>query len=313
MSTGILAHQMKSREKFHWDKLSSYTPYFFIAPLLILIFIFSFYPFASGAIMSMTNAEAINEGEWVGFANFRELFQTEEFIDSLIHTFWFLIGCFITQIPVAYILAYILNNVTKKLRGVLRASFFVPVLINSVVIALMFRLLSNREVGAINWVLGLVHLPNNMDWINEPTLCIPLMVMAAFWQWTGYHMVYFLAQLQTIDISIYESAKLDGASPIRVLISIVTPMMRPAFIFVLVTSAIGCLMQFEYPFLIFPNGGYGPDRAAETAVCFIYRHGFSQQFRLGFATAASWVLFAITLVFSLIQIRIIGLGEANEE
>ncbi len=312
MSINTLTRQRDPKEAFHWGKLSSYTPYLFIAPLVLLLCTFTFYPYFIGAKMSLTDAQGINPGDWVGLANFIELFHNEDFLKSLLHTFYFLFGCFITQIPVAFILAYILNNVTQRLRGVLRASFFFPVLINSVLVALMWRMLSNKDVGAINWFLGLLHLPNNLDWIHTAELCIPLMVMAAFWQWTGYTMVYFLAQLQTIDTSIYESAKLDGASPARILRSIVMPMMRPAFIFVMVTSGIGCLMQFEYPFLMFDNGGYGPGRVAQTAVCFIYWQGFSQQFRLGFATAASWVLFVIVLIFSLAQIRMVGLGESNE-
>ncbi|MCL6588398.1 MAG: sugar ABC transporter permease [Firmicutes bacterium] len=313
MSTRALTRQVAERGTFRWKKLSSYTPYLFIAPLIILILTFTFYPVISGAKMSLTDAAGINPGEWVGFNNFKEVIQFEEFQKALFHTFYFMIGCFITQIPCAFILAYILNNVAKRLRGILRASFFVPVLINSVIVALIFRVMFNRDQGIVNWFMGLLHLPNNIDWIMTESLCIPLMIIAAFWQWTGYHMVYFLAQLQTIDASIYESAKLDGASPARVLWSIITPMMRPAFTFVMVTSGIGALMQFEYAYLIFYQASFGPNLGALTALAFIWRHGFSQNFRLGFATAASWILFAIIFIFSVIQVRMIGLGKSNEE
>jgi ABC-type sugar transport system permease subunit len=313
VSTRALTRRVTDREIFRWKKLSSYTPYLFIAPLIILILAFSFYPVISGAKMSLTDAAGINPGEWVGFANFKEIVQLEEFQKSMYHTFYFLFLCFITQIPCAFILAYILNNIAKRLRGTLRASFFVPVLINSVIIALIFRVMFNRDQGVINWFLGLLHLPNNIDWIMTESLCIPLMAIAAFWQWTGYHMVYFLAQLQTIDVSIYESAKLDGASPARVLWSIITPMMRPAFTFVMVTAGMGALMQFEYAYLIFFQASYGVNRGGETAVAFIFRHGFSQDFRLGFATAGSWILFAIIFIFSIFQVRMIGLGKSDEE
>lgn len=290
------------------------TPYFFIAPLVCLIVAFNLYTFITGGRLALTDAQGINPGDWIGLDNFKELlFEDQDFWPSIFRSFYFTIGCLITQIPVALILAVILNNITGRLKGFLRGSFYLPVLINTVVAALMFRMFFIRDTGVINWILGLLHLPNNINWLYDSNLCIFLMVVVAFWQWTGYHMVYLLASLQAIDPTIYEVAKLDGASPARTLIQITMPLLKPALTFVLITSTIGSIQLFDLPFMLFPNAGYGPGMQAMTAIPFIYHNGFSSDFRLGYSAAAGWVVFCIILIISLFQMRFFGLGQSREE
>ncbi len=289
------------------------TPYLFIAPFGILLLTFNLFVFAKGAYTSLTDAQSINPGSWIGFQNYQEVIGNARFWQSLGITLHYTLGSLATQIPVAFMLAVILNGIAKRYRGALRAAFYVPALINSVVVALIFRVLFNKDFGAINWVLGLLHLPNHTNWLNESTFSVPLMIAVSFWQWTGFHMVYFLSQLQTITPTIYEVAKLDGASRTRTLFAITVPLMRPAFTFVLITSAIGCLMLFDLPFMLFPNSApYGPGQAARTLVAFIYDYGFGQQFQVGYATAAGWLVFCIIMVVSLFQLRLFGL-ERNDD
>ena len=298
--------------EFHWNKWQSYTPYLFIAPFMILLCTFTVYTIIRGAALSMTDAQAINPGSWIGFANFKELLQTDEFRKSMLHTFWFTVGALATQVPTAFLLAFVLNSITRG-RATLQAIFVIPCVVNTVITALLFRMLFNKDVGLINWFLGVLHLPNNIDWVTIEPYAIPLMVIVSFWQWTGFHMIYFLAQLQAIDPCIYEVAKLDGASTLRTMFQITIPLMRHAFTYVVITATVGCFQVFEYPFLIFPNAGFGPGKAAETMMCFIWYHGFNQQFRLGFATAAGWILFLIVLAVSIFQLKTIGFGQVGDE
>ncbi|NLY76072.1 MAG: sugar ABC transporter permease, partial [Firmicutes bacterium] len=298
--------------EFHWNKWQSYTPYLFIAPFMILLCTFTVYTIIRGAFLSMTDAQSINPGSWIGLANFKELLRTDEFRKSMLHTFWFTVGALATQVPTAFLLAFVLNSITKG-RAALQAIFVIPCVVNTVITALLFRMLFNKDVGLINWFLGLLHLPNNIDWVTIEPYAIPLMVIVSYWQWTGFHMIYFLAQLQAIDPCIYEVAKLDGASTLRTMFQITIPLMRHAFTYVVITATVGCFQVFEYPFLIFPNAGFGPGKAAETMMCFIWYHGFNQQFRLGFATAAGWILFLIVLTVSIFQLKTIGFGQVGEE
>lgn len=285
------------------------TAYLFILPVMILLLIFYFFVFFSGAVLSLTDAQGINPGSFIFLHNYKEVLTSHDFWLSVKISFFYMFGCLATQIPIAFILAYILNNVPDKMKGILRASFFVPVLLNTVVTALLFRMLFNKDQGVINWVLGSLHLPNKIDWIQDSRLVIPMLVIISFWQWTGFHMVYFLANLQTINKSLYEAAKIDGASNFRVLFQIVLPLMRPAFIFVLITSAIGCMQMFDLVFMLYPNALYGPGGMAKTMVAYIYDQAFSQQFRLGYASAVGWVVFFIILCVSVFQLKILGLGK----
>jgi ABC-type sugar transport system permease subunit len=305
--------------KWTWRRIKEVlAAYAMVAPFMAILLTFSVYVLYYGFRMSLRDAQGINDGSFVGLQNYKDLLWASEYLSrdfwlAVKTTFVFMVGCLVTQMPVAFVLAYILNHIPLlRLRAVLRAAFFLPVVINTVIIALLFRMLFNPDQGVINNFLGMLGLPNNIDWMMNSSWVMPLMLIAAFWQWTGYHMVYFLSQLQTIDPSLYEAAKLDGASPRRVLWRITLPHMRPAITFAMVTSAIGALQMFDLVFLLFPNAAYGPGGVAKTLVAFVYDQGFSTQFLTGMASAAGWLTFGIVLIISLIQFKVLGLGKHGE-
>ncbi len=287
--------------------------YSFMLPFLLGVFIFQIYVFISGFYMSMTDAQGINPGVYIGLKNYTDLIQDIEFWKAVRNTFYYEIGCLVTQVPVAFILAFILNSLPfKKFQSVLRAAFFVPVLVNTIIAAWIFRQLFNPDQGIINWFLAMVGIQGRIDWLADSSYTIPLLVLVSFWQWTGFHMVYFVSQLQTIDPNLYEAARIDGATPVQIVTRITLPLMRPAFAFVMVTSVVGGLLMFNYLFMIFQAGTYGPG-GFRTMVAFIYDRAFSQQLRLGYASSAGWMTFIIIFMFSLFQIRAIGLGSSHDE
>ncbi|MBN1959794.1 MAG: sugar ABC transporter permease [Deltaproteobacteria bacterium] len=292
--------------------------YGMIAPFFILLGVFSFYVFYSGFRMSVSDAQGISAGDYIGFQNYKDLLYADEFASAEFWravkvTFKFMFGCLATQVPAAFLLAFVLNQIPLlRIRVILRSAFFLPVLINTVVISILFRMFFLRDTGIINHVLGLLHLPNNIDWLMNSEWALTLLVIVSFWQWTGFHMVYFLSQLQTIDPTLYEAARLDGASPVKVLFRITLPLMRPAITFVMVTSAIGCLQMFDMVFILFPNASYGPGGVAKTLVAYIYDQGFSQEFLTGFASAIGWLTFLIIMLVSLLQLKMLGLGKHDE-
>jgi ABC-type sugar transport system permease subunit len=289
-----------------------------IAPFLILMLVLTVYTLVSGFHISLTDAQGINEGDFIGLQNYKDVlwadpFRTPYFYRAIKVTFQYTIGCLATQVPVAFVLAYILNNVPLiRIRGILRAAFFVPCLINTVVIALLFRMFFNKDQGMINHLMGALHLPSNTDWLMHSEWAMPLLIIVSFWQWTGFHMVYFLAQLQTVDPTLYEAAKMDGAGTWDNVWHITLPLMRPAFTFVMVTSAIGGLQMFDLVFMLFPNATYGPGGVAMTLLAFIYDQGFSQQFLTSMATAIGWLTFLIIAAVSVLQLRVLGLGKHGE-
>jgi len=297
------------------DAMSGYA---LVAPFMLLLVVFNFWVFVSGFHMSVTDGQGVNAGDFIGLQNYRELlwadeFRAADFWRAVRTTFLYMFGCLVTQVPVAFVLAYVLDALPLvRVRTVLRAAFFLPVLLNTVVTALLFRMFFSRDQGIINHVLGLVGLPQDTEWLMNSDWAIPLLVIVSFWQWTGFHMVYFLAQLQTIDPSLYEAARLEGISPFDTLLRITLPLMRPAVTFVMVTSAIGCLQMFDLVFMLYPNATYGPGGAAKTLVAFIYDQGFSQQFLTGLASAIGWLTFIVVAAVSALQIRVLGLGRHGE-
>lgn len=288
------------------------------APFLILLAVFNLYVFASGFRLSLSDAQGISDGDYVGLQNYRDALWAEPFVSS---DFWsavkttllYTAGCLATQIPVAFVLAYVLHAIPQvRLRSVLRAAFFLPVLLNSVVTALLFRMFFNKDQGIVNHVLGSLGLVHDIDWLGNSQWAIPLLVAVSFWQWTGFHMVYFLAQLQTIDPTLYEVARIAGISSWNVLMRITLPLMRPAITFVMVTAAIGGLQMFDLVFMLFPNATYGPGGVARTLVAHVYDQGFSQQFLTGLASAIGWLTFLIIAAVSALQLKVLGLGRHGE-
>ena len=290
-----------------------FTGYALIAPFMILMFIFCFFVFFSGFAISLTDMQGVNPGEFIGLANYREVLTSPELYAAIKTTFFYTLGALATQVPVAFLLACLLNSMKNRfLSNFLRAAFFLPVLINTVVIALLFRMLFNKDQGIINWILGVIGLPNNIEWLMNSQYSIPLLIIVSFWQWTGFHMVYFMAQLQTIDASIYEAARIDGSGSLRTMFRITVPLMKPAFAYVMITAAIGCLQMFDLVFMLFPNALYGPGGSAKTLVAYIFDQAFNQDFRIGFASAIGWVVFAIIFVVSLFQLKFLGVGSKEE-
>ncbi len=297
------------------DRISAYA---LIAPFLILLLVFNVYVFAKGFGISLTDSQGINEGDFVGLQNYKDVLwadplRTKDFYRAIKVTFLYTLGGLVTQVPVAFVLAYVLNKIPlMRMRGILRAAFFLPCLINTVVIAFLFRMFFNKDQGIINHTLALFGLPSQTDWLLHSEWALPLLIIVSFWQWTGFHMVYFLAQLQTIDPTLYEAAKMDGSTSWHDLVNITLPLMRPAVTFVMVTSAIGGLMTFDLVFILFPNATYGPGGVAKTLVAFIYDQGFSQQFLTGVASAIGWLTFLIIAAVSALQLRFLGLGKHGE-
>lgn len=292
------------------DSISAYS---MISPFFVLVLLLQLYVFATGLMTSFTDAQVLDKGVFIGLKNYGEVLTNIEFWRAFRVTFIFAMGSIVTQIPIAFLLAYFLNFFPiPKLKAVLRSAFFLPCLINVVVIALLFRMLFNPDQGVINWVLGMIGIHENYNWLMDSNLAVPLLIIVAFWQWTGYHMVYFLAQLQTISPELYEAAKIDGASLFSQLFHITLPQLRHAFTFVIITSAIGGFQMFDLVFLLFPNAQYGPNGVARTLIAYIYDEGFSQQFRLGYSSAIGWITFIIIMLFSLFQLKFIGLGKNDE-
>lgn len=289
-----------------WRVRSKIYPYLAISMFFILFAVFTVYPFYYSIVISTRTMTSFTESEYVGLRNFWLIFARDTvFLDTLKRAAIYAVGSALTHIPFALVLAYVFCHILRRGRAIFRLAFVLPLIVSGSVIAAMASMFFNQQVGLVNQFAGLLHLPNNVLWLNDARYTMLLLVTVAFWRYTGYHMIIFLAGLQGIDPTLYEVARIDGASEARVFLHITLPNMRPVAAFSLITSLIGSFQLFDIPEIIWPGGG--SERSALFPLNYIYQKGL-WQFKLGQAAAAGWVLFLVIVVLSIFYYRLLRVG-----
>ena len=279
-----------------------YAPYAFLAPFFTLFGVFMVYPLFDSIRLSAYSVRGMRSQTFVGLANFDRLIADPVFWTALWNTAYFALGSLLLQLPVALALALLLSNARLKGRNLFRLSFFAPVLISGVFIAVIFYLLYDRRYGLVNMVLG-----SEIQWLQDPDLVMPALILAGVWRWAGFNMVYFLAGLQSIRRELYEAAAVDGAGTWQTFIHVTIPALKPVIAFVVITSMIGSFQLFDLPYVLTEGG---PGNASMTMVMYLYKHGF-EFINLGYAATIGWALAVIIGVISIIQVRFFGVFREN--
>lgn len=278
----------------------------FIGPFFILFGIFTIYPIIYSFLLSFSNY-ADGEMTFIGLQNFRDLFADKDFSIALFNVFFFLI----IQVPVMLLLATfiatVLNSKLLKWKSLFRMGVFLPVLIDLVTYAIVFTLIFNNDSGIINYILKILHIPT-VNWLSDPFWARMAIIISITWRWTGYNAIIILAGLQAIDKEVIESATVDGANSRTVFFKIIVPMLKPALLFCAIMSTNGTLQLFTEPLILFPPYGSGPANATQTVVTYLYQNGF-QGFKFGLASACAYVIAAIIVTLSLIQMKLTKGGE----
>lgn len=286
------------RPRHRWE------PYLFISPFFILFAIFVAFPLVASIWISLFDTIGLKSRIFVGAGNYVDLAHDPLFRKSLWNTLYLTVGTLILQLPLALLLAVVLNSAAIRGKVFFRFAFFSPVLVAGVFIAIIFGLVFNHEYGMLNTVLASLGVDTtNLKWLQREELVIPALILTGVWRWSGYNMIYFLAGLQAIRQELYEAAALDGAGPWQSFVHVTLPGLRPVTLFVLVMSILGSLQIFDLPYILLR--GAGPNDSGLTTVMYLYRMGF-QYSRLGYAAAIGWVLFAIIFVISVGQMRAMG-------
>jgi ABC-type sugar transport system permease subunit len=297
-------HIMKTKRNRYnyWYQQQKIAPYLFIAPFYILFVIFMGYPLISSLIMSFYEMRGFQSRIFVGFGNFTDLFRDPIFWKSLWNTVYFALGTLILQLPVALLLAILLNSKLVKGKNFLRLAFFTPVLVAGVFVAIIFNLIFDQRAGLIN--NEFVLFGKEIGWLSNESYVMPAVILTGVWQWAGFNMIYFLAGLQGIRQELYEAAAVDGANWWQSFVHITLPSLRPVIAFVFVVSMIGSFQLFDLPYIL-TNGGE-PSDAGTTIVMYLYKNGF-QFMRLGYAATIGWVLFIIIAIISIVQLKLLGI------
>jgi multiple sugar transport system permease protein len=281
-------------------KGETFWAYVLIAPTAIGLGVFSIWPTIQTFFFSFTTWGSFGGHEWTGAENYQQVIQDPELGQSLINTF-ILAAMTMISIPLAIVLAALLNR--KGLRGVsvYRTLYFLPVVTLPAAIGLVWRLLYNGDYGLINYVLGIVGIDGG-NWLSDSSTAIYAIGIVSIWSSLGYNMVLFLAGMQSIPGDYYEAAEIDGASKARQFFQITLPLLTPTTFFVTVITVINSLQAFDLIYLM-----VGKDSPAigktQTIVFLFYQKGIVQG-QGGYAAAIAFVLLALILILTLFQFRV---------
>jgi len=284
----------------------SKAPYVFLVPFFVLNLVFFLYPLIYATVLAFYQTNGPARRAFVGWANFSWVLKDPDFHKALWNTTIFALFSIGLQLPLSLGLAMLLNSKNDRFKSVFRLAIFAPNLVGQVFVGIMFSVLFMPRYGLFNRGLqSLVGWGLEEQWLGNPRLVMPAIIIAAMWMYVGFNMIYFLAALQNVDQSLVEAARIDGAGPLGVFWNVTIPAIVPVATFVVVTSTIGSYQLFELPYNLLQNngGGYGPSNSGLTIVGYLYQNAFSSG-DLGTGAAVGWVLTFIILTISIIQIRL---------
>lgn len=280
-------------------KYKKYTPWLFLIPTLLGLIIFRLGPMLAAGAASFTRWNVFSPPEWIGLSNYNELFNSEIFHLILKNTLIFS-GLFVPGVMVlALFLAVLVNN---KLKGMtfFRGLFYLPVITSVVSIGVIWSWILSPRFGLlyqlVNKFFNIARLPSLL---GQPEYALFTLIFVYVWKMAGYQMILFLAGLQNIPQMYYESATIDGASVWQKFRYITLPLLTPTTFFVLIISIIMSLKTFELTYIMTQGG---PNYASTTLIYSIYVNAF-KHFRMGFASAMSYVLFIIVAVFTYLNFK----------
>lgn len=281
------------------------TAYLFIAPYLVLFVAFLAVPVVYGFWISLHDWHVLGrERPFVGLANYQALLQDDLFHRAVVNTAYFALLTVLPGNAVSLLLALGLNS---RIRGetVFKTLYYLPVVLSVAVTAIIWRWLYSTEFGILNHYLSLLGGPR-LAWLNSPKLAMPSLALMSIWWGAGGNMLIYLAGLRGIPEEYYEAARIDGAGTWARFRHVTLPLLRPALLFCLVMSLIGSSQVFGQSYIL--TGG-GPHYSTLTVVLYMYQTGFSL-YRMGYACAVAYVLFALVLGLTIVQFRLIsGRGE----
>ncbi len=273
-------------------------PYLFIIPACVVISTFVLYPALKAIYLSFTNFNMISEAGLVGFANYINVWNDPFFWAALKNTLLYMIVVVPVLVFAPIFLAALVN---KQIPGIafFRAAIYLPVITSLVISGLIWKWVY-EEKGILNYFLlatGITDTP--VAFLTDPANALLSVMAVTIWSGMGYYMVIYLAGLQAIPRHLYEVAEVEGVSKFKQMLHITIPLLRPSIAVVTVMSSIAAMKVFEEVYVMTQGG---PMDSTKTLVYYIYESAFTE-FEMGYASAIGVILFLLTLVFSLINLR----------
>lgn len=270
----------------------------FASPWIVGFCGFMLYPVLASMYFSFCDYSVLRKPIWIGADNYSELLSDKLFWVALKNTFLYAVMALPLSALAALGLALLLNT---KIRGltVYRTIFFLPSLVPLVSLAVLWLWMFNGQTGLVNVALGSIGI-SGPNWLGDPTWSKPALVLMAMWG-VGHAMVIYLAGLQSVPVSLFEAAQLDGAGAWKKTRHITLPMISPVIMFNVIMGMIGTLQVFTVPYVMFPSGA--PARSTYFYTMYLYDNAF-RFLRMGYASAMGWLMFLIIFALTLISLKL---------
>jgi lactose/L-arabinose transport system permease protein len=289
-----------SKKKLSLGQKQSLAGWMFLTPAVILIAVMSFLPMIQALFLSFQTGIGAAM-KWTGGTNYVRMFKDPVFMQALKNNFIYLI----IQVPImlisALVLASMLNNKDLRFKGLFRTAIFLPCATSLVSYAVIFRSLFAVD-GLVNIVLiKLGILSTGYNFLGHPNSARIVIILALIWRWTGYNMVFYLSGLQNIEYSVYEAAKIDGASPFQSFFRITIPLLKPTILLTAIMSTNGTLQLFDESVNL-TNGG--PANSTITMSHYIYNVSFKYVPNFGYAASMSYLILILVAILAFIQLKV---------
>jgi multiple sugar transport system permease protein len=272
--------------------------YLFIGATLIGLAVLSVGPIAATIAISLTEWDLLTAPDLVGFDNYVRLFNDERFVTALRNTSFYTVVSVPLGLTLSLAMALALNRAIAGISWI-RTMYFLPLVTSAIAISLVWAWIYSPSSGLLNQFIGLFGLPAQ-KWISDPFWAMPAIILMSVWQGLPANTIIFLAGLQAIPAVYYDAASVDGAGPWSRFRQVTLPLITPSLFFTGILSLIGSFQLFDQVFVLSRPGK--PTDATITLVYFIYENGF-RNFKMGYASAASWILFLIVATLTVIYFR----------
>jgi multiple sugar transport system permease protein len=281
-----------------WGRSNEKAGYLFILPSFIHLLVFLLIPVLFSFFLSFRDWKKpqFQDAPYIGLDNYSFLMSDKRFWQAMGNSAYYTALSVPLGMAISLGIAVVLN---QKLKGVylFRTLFFMPVISSWVAVAIIWATLLDPNAGIVNYLLSLVGLPK-VNWLGDPRSAMPSIALISIWKSAGFNMVIWLAGLQGIPQELYEAAAIDGATRWQSFWRITLPLLAPTSFFLAITGVIGSFQVFS-PVYVLTKGG--PQDSTNVAVYHIFRRAF-QEFDFGYASAQSWVLFAVIFAVTLAQV-----------
>ena len=278
-------------------------PWMFLAPYLLYAAVFFVYPLLYAGWLAFHQTDGPHTAIFVGLDNFKFIFTDSMFWKAMSNTTIYAIASICIQLPISLGLAMLLNNSNSRMKGAFRLMIFSPNLVGQIFVGVMFAVIFTPHYGLFNKGLdALIGWGLEKQWLADPNLLLPALIIISLWMYVGYNMIYFLAGLQNIEYSVYEAANIDGASGWKTFWHITVPLLRPVIVMTGIMSINGTLQLFDESVNL-TNGG--PANATITMSHYIYNNALGQGVaNFGYASALSFIVFIMVAILAFINLKV---------